>query len=149
MLIKRRWEVHSMPLLQVYYHEGLLEKKVLKQISEQVHAHLITYFHIPKEDYFQLYIPYPSGQFFYDPNYLLPEGTKRTENLIYFALTCGPGRTFEQKKALYHAIAASVNKLTSISTADVFITLNETAAENWSFGQGLAQMVKERNERNE
>ena len=40
------------------------------------------------------------------------------------------------------------NVLTSVVT-DIFITLNETAAENWSFGQGVAQLVKMKGEQND
>ncbi|AIE79130.1 4-oxalocrotonate tautomerase [Bacillus cereus] len=39
-----------------------------------------------------------------------------------------------------------VSECSSIKSADIFITLNETAAENWSFGQGLAQLVKVKGE---
>jgi phenylpyruvate tautomerase PptA (4-oxalocrotonate tautomerase family) len=45
------------------------------------------------------------------------------------------------KKALYRAIADRIAARTSISVNDVFIVLTEVAAENWSFGQGLAQMA--------
>ena len=62
--------------------------------------------------------------------------------MMYVSITCGPGRTIKQKRDLYQSISLRVSECSSIKSADIFITLNETAAENWSFGQGLAQLVK-------
>lgn len=56
------------------------------------------------------------------------------------------GRTIKQKRDLYQSISLRVSECSSIKSADIFITLNETAAENWSFGQGLAQLVKVKGE---
>ncbi|RDI42214.1 tautomerase-like protein [Falsibacillus pallidus] len=61
--------------------------------------------------------------------------------MVYIAITCGPGRTAEQKKGLYQAIAERVSVDLEIAMTDVFITMNETPAENWSFGDGLGQMI--------
>ena len=40
-----------------------------------------------------------------------------------------------------------ITEYSDVKTSDIFITLNETAAENWSFGQGIAQMVKIKGEK--
>ena len=40
-----------------------------------------------------------------------------------------------------------IAEYSDVKTSDIFITLNETAAENWSFGQGIAQMVKIKGEK--
>ncbi|HDR8406485.1 TPA: tautomerase family protein, partial [Bacillus cereus] len=95
--------------------------------------------------YFQMFLPYPSHQFFYNSSYLLKGSLKRSNNMIYISITCGPGRTINQKKDLYKAIATSTANILQISTADVFITLHETPMENWSFGQGIAQMLNQHN----
>ncbi|MGE1027432.1 tautomerase family protein, partial [Bacillus sp. GMs2/2] len=62
---------------------------------------------------------------------------------------CGPGRTVQQKKDLYQSVSLKITEYSDVKTSDIFITLNETAAENWSFGQGIAQMVKIKGEKNE
>lgn len=51
----------------------------------------------------------------------------------------------ESKKDLYNAIATTTATILHISSADVFITLHETSIENWSFGQGIAQMLHQHN----
>ncbi|MGH0418418.1 tautomerase family protein, partial [Bacillus cereus] len=128
-----------MPFVSVYYPEGLSNKEELKKVSNSIHKSLIEHFEIPENDYFQMFFPYPPNQFFYDPYYLLEE-KKRTENILHVSITCGPGRTINQKKRLYQSISRAISNHLNISTTDIFIILNETSAENWSFGQGVAQL---------
>ncbi|MCM3768929.1 MULTISPECIES: tautomerase family protein [Priestia] len=135
-----------MPFVNVYYPEYQLNDKELKKVSNRIHQSLIAHFHIPKDDYFQLFLPYPSQYFFYDPQYLLENGEKRTNQIIYISITCGQGRTIEQKKKLYQSIAEGLSTYLDLSTNNIFITLNETPVENWSFGQGIAQMVNPKEE---
>lgn len=130
-----------MPLVNVYYPDGQLNKEELKTISNRIHHSLIEHFKVPENDYFQMFLPYPPNQFFYDPHYLLEGEKKRTENIMHVSITCGPGRTINQKKSLYQSISKTISNHLNISTTDIFITLNETPVENWSFGQGVAQMV--------
>ncbi|OUB98418.1 tautomerase family protein [Bacillus thuringiensis serovar medellin] len=137
-----------MPFVSVYYPEGLSNKEELKKVSNSIHKSLIEYFEIPENDYFQMFFPYPPNQFFYDPYYLLEEEKKRTENILHVSITCGPGRTINQKKRLYQSISRAISNHLNISTTDIFIILNETSAENWSFGQGVAQLVNMREGKN-
>jgi phenylpyruvate tautomerase PptA (4-oxalocrotonate tautomerase family) len=130
-----------MPFVQVYYPENLTNREELEKVSRKIHDSLMEHFHIPEKDYFQLFSPYPANQFFFDPTYLLQDGKRRSENMMYVSITCGPGRTIDQKKRLYQSIASGISEHLNISTTDIFITLNETPVENWSFGEGLAQMV--------
>ena len=136
-----------MPFVNVYYPEHQLNNKELKKVSNHIHQSLIQHFHIPKEDYFQLFLPYPSQHFFYDSQYLLENGEKRTDQMIYISITCGQGRTIQQKKKLYQSIAEELSTHLNISTNNIFITLNETPLENWSFGQGIAQMMNQKEEK--
>ncbi|AXI27877.1 hypothetical protein CIB87_02190 [Priestia megaterium] len=84
---------------------------------------------------------------FHDSQYLLENRRKRIDKIIYISIACGPGRTIEQKKNLYQSITQSLHTHSNISVNDIFITLNEPSAENWSFGQGIAQMVNLREEK--
>jgi len=136
-----------MPFVNVYYPECQLNDKELKEVSNCIHQSLIQHFYIPKDDYFQLFLPYPSQHFFYDSQYLLENGEKRTNQMLYISITCGQGRTIQQKKKLYQSIAEELSTHLNISTNNIFITLNETPLENWSFGQGIAQMVNQKEEK--
>ncbi|MGM7634917.1 tautomerase family protein [Bacillus sp. Hm123] len=130
-----------MPFVNVYYPDGQLNKEDLKTVSDSIHHSLIEHFEIPENDYFQMFLPYPSNQFFYDRHYLLEGEKKRTDKMIHVSITCGPGRTINQKRDLYRSISEAFYTHLNIPTTNIFITLNETAIENWSFGQGIAQMV--------
>lgn len=137
-----------MPFVTVYYPDGQLHREELKRVSNRIHYSLIEHFSIPENDYFHMFLPYPPDQFFYDPHYLLEEKKKRTDKMIHVSITCGPERTIQQKRNLYQSISEAFYDHLNISTTNIFITLNETSAENWSFGQGIAQMVTMKEKKN-
>jgi phenylpyruvate tautomerase PptA (4-oxalocrotonate tautomerase family) len=72
----------------------------------------------------------------FDPLYL---GINRTDDLVIIQITWNEGRTVEQKKRLYRAIAEGLGKATGVSAENVFVDLVEVKKENWSFGNGVAQ----------
>ncbi len=86
---------------------------------------------------------------FTSPADLLNQSLQGPYGRTYVSITCGPGRTVQQKKDLYQSVSLKITEYSDVKTSDIFITLNETAAENWSFGQGIAQMVKIKGEKNE
>ena len=49
------------------------------------------------------------------------------------------GRTIEQKKNFYNAVANSLHERLGLRPEDVFINVVEVPKENWSFGNGEAQ----------
>ena len=71
-----------------------------------------------------------------DPQYL---GIQRSDGQVFIQITLNEGRTLEQKKALYQAIAESFEREAGVRPQDVFINLVEVHKENWSFGNGIAQ----------
>src|ERR1700733_5166434 len=91
---------------------------------------------VPKDDRFQVISEHDSENFVFDLNYL---GIRRTEDLVIIQITWNEGRTVEQKKALYKAIADGLAATLSLRREDVFIGLVEVKKENWSFGDGVAQ----------
>ena len=56
-------------------------------------------------------------------------------------ITLSAGRAREKKQALYRRIAGDLHASLAIRPQDVLINLVETAREDWSFGNGLAQYV--------
>ena len=83
---------------------------------------------------------YDADNFSYDPSYL---GIARSDDLVIVQLTVSNTRTVAQKKALYRAIVAHLTDDPGLRPQDVFINLVEVKAENWSFGDGLAQYVRD------
>ncbi|MFG3756527.1 tautomerase family protein, partial [Klebsiella pneumoniae] len=52
-------------------------------------------------------------------------------------------RTVAQKQALYRRIAERLTDSPGLRPEDIFISLVEVLPENWSFGHGLAQYVRD------
>ena len=126
-----------MPFVKINLAQNLTEK-VKNDISLSVHESLMAHFNVPADDYFHVIhevrltdLVFRSGHF----------NVPHSNNLVFIEITARHGRTVEMKKALYHSIAEKIAARTPITMDDVFIVLTEVTAENWSFGQGLAQMV--------
>jgi 4-oxalocrotonate tautomerase len=111
-----------MPLVRIDLRKGK-QAAYREAISRIVHEALVSV-GVPKEN------------FVFDLNYL---DIRRTEDLVIIQITWNEGRTVEQKKALYKAIADGLAATLSLRREDVFIGLVEVKKENWSFGNGVAQ----------
>jgi phenylpyruvate tautomerase PptA (4-oxalocrotonate tautomerase family) len=66
-------------------------------------------------------------------------GISYSGELTVIQITCNEGRTLDQKKALYAAIADNLTADPGLRREDVFVNLVEVKPENWSFGNGIAQ----------
>lgn len=105
-------------------------------ISDTVHQAMVQTFNVPPDDRFQTITPRAPGELVCTPEFL---GVKHSDRVAFVQITCAPGRSLEQKKALYARIAADVALRGEFEPGDVIINLMESARENWSFGNGLAQ----------
>ncbi|MBV8795624.1 MAG: tautomerase family protein [Hyphomicrobiales bacterium] len=123
-----------MPLVRIDLRKGK-QTAYREAISRIVHESLVSV-GVPKDDQFQVIGEHDAENFVFDPNYL---DVRRTEDLVIIQITWNEGRTVEQKKALYKAIAEGLADKLSLRREDVFVSLVEVKRENWSFGNGLAQ----------
>ena len=123
-----------MPLVRIDLRKGKPET-YREAISRIVHEALASV-GVPKDDRFQVIAEHDSPNFVFDLNYL---DIRRTEDLVIIQITWNEGRTVEQKKALYKAIADGLAESLSLRREDVFVSLVEVKRENWSFGNGIAQ----------
>jgi 4-oxalocrotonate tautomerase len=57
-------------------------------------------------------------------------------------LTLNEGRTLDQKRAFYKAVADGLHQRLDVRREDVLINLVEVRKENWSFGNGEAQYAQ-------
>ncbi|MGC2786895.1 MAG: tautomerase family protein [Roseiarcus sp.] len=123
-----------MPFVRIDLRKGK-QSAYREAISRIVHESLVSV-GVPKDDRFQVISEHDAENFVFDPNYL---DIRRTEDLVIIQVTWNEGRTVEQKKALYKAIADGLAGQLSLRREDVFISLVEIKRENWSFGNGVAQ----------
>lgn len=105
-------------------------------IPQTVHQALVDAFNIPVDDRFQVVARHAAGEVICAPEYL---GVRHAQEVVFVQITCAPGRTLEMKKDLYSRIAGGIARGTGFAAADVIINLVESARENWSFGEGIAQ----------
>ena len=123
-----------MPLVRIDLRKGK-DAAYRLAIGQAVYAALLSV-GVPEKDRFQVIAEHDADTFLFDPSYL---GIERTDDLVIIQITWNEGRTVEQKKALYTAIAAGLTKSPGLRPQDIFISLVEVRKENWSFGNGLAQ----------
>ena len=89
-----------MPLVRIDLRKGKPDA-YRAAVSRIVHEALVSV-GVPKDDRFQVINEHDSQNFVFDLNYL---DIRRTEDLVIIQITWNEGRTVEQKKALYKAIA--------------------------------------------
>jgi 4-oxalocrotonate tautomerase len=123
-----------MPLVHIDLRKGK-DAGYRQEIGRVVHEALVSV-GVPKDDRFQVIGEHEPENLQFDSDYL---GIHRTEQLVIIQITWNEGRTTEQKKALYKAIADGLHSTVGLRREDVFINLVEVKKENWSFGKGEAQ----------
>jgi phenylpyruvate tautomerase PptA (4-oxalocrotonate tautomerase family) len=123
-----------MPLVRIDLRKGK-DAAYRDQVGRVVYDALIGV-GVPKKDRFQVVGEYDADNFLYDPDYL---DVHRSDELVIIQITWNEGRTLDQKKTLYKAIADGLSAAIGIRQEDVFINLIEVKKENWSYGNGMAQ----------
>ena len=107
-----------------------------RTIGDVVYDAMVNVLKVPKDDRFQVLGEHPSENLVADENYL---GIERTSDCVFVQLTLNAGRTVEQKRGFYKAVADGLHERLGLRREDVFINLVEVPKENWSFGNGEAQ----------
>ena len=123
-----------MPLVHIDLRKGKSDAH-RQEIGRIVHEALVSV-GVPKDDRFQVIAEHEAANFVFDADYL---GIHRSDELVMVQITWNEGRTLEQKKALYKAIADGLAAKLGLRREDVLISLVEVRRENWSFGAGIAQ----------
>src|SRR5450631_2955850 len=123
-----------MPLARIDLAKGK-SPDYRKTTGEVVYDAMVETLKVPKDDRFQIITEHASDDFI-DPNYL---GIQRSKDCVIVQLTLNEGRTVDQKRAFYKAVATGLHQRLNLRLQDVFISLVEVKKENWSFGNGEAQ----------
>ncbi len=123
-----------MPLARIDLRKGK-DANYRREIGRVVYEAMIGV-GVPPKDRFQVIHEHDADDFLFDPEYL---SINRSDDLVIIQVTWNEGRTVEQKKAFYKAIAEGLHAAVGLRLEDVFINLIEVKKENWSFGNGIAQ----------
>jgi len=124
-----------MPLVRIDLRRGKPAAHI-KAIRDGIYTAMHQSFQVPEADRFIVVHQHDAEEFDYDPDYL---GIHRTDDLVMIQVTCNNTRGIPQKKAFYAAVVEQLKASPGLRPEDVLINLVETAKENWSFGNGVAQ----------
>ncbi|HEX4447767.1 MAG TPA: tautomerase family protein [Polyangiaceae bacterium] len=69
-------------------------------------------------------------------------GIDRSDDLVQIQVLWAPGKSTNDKLAMYQRIVERLSLSPGVRPEDVLISVTETAAENWSFGLGETQFYK-------
>jgi phenylpyruvate tautomerase PptA (4-oxalocrotonate tautomerase family) len=127
-----------MPFIRVSYLKPQYEPAQLERVSQTIMSALVQHFKVPADDLFQVFHSHQSDEFYYSNNYL---GVERSNGLLFIQITLKSGRTTEQKVSFYDTLAEQLSRTVPVRKEDVFIILIDTEFEDWSFGNGIAQML--------
>jgi len=127
-----------MPLVRVSLREGK-SASYRAAVGEAIHRAMVETINAPADDRFQTFTEHDSGGLVYDRKYL---GIERSDDLVIIQITLNTGRTLDQKRALYRALAEKLARDPGLRRQDVMVSLVEVPKENWSFGNGEASYAK-------
>jgi 4-oxalocrotonate tautomerase len=127
-----------MPLTRVSLRRGK-PAAYRKAILDGLYAAMRETFGVPDDDRFMLVSEHDADDFVYGADYL---GIARSDDLVIVQLTVSNTRSLAQKQKLFRRIVERLGENPGVRPEDVFINLVEVAAENWSFGHGLAQYAQ-------
>ena len=128
-------ESHAMPLVRINLPDTTSDAQ-MAVVADAVHQALVETFDVPLSDRFQVITRNAPNELVCTPEFL---GIAHSPTVVFVQIACSPGRSLKVKKALYADIAGKVASHAHFAAQDVIINLVETARENWSFGNGIAQ----------
>ena len=126
-----------MPLVRIALRRGKSAAHIAA-LRNGIYAAMRESFGVPENDRFILVSQHDADEFDYDPNYL---DMARSDDLVIVQIACNNTRGVEQKQAFYKSVMEKLVADPGLRPQDVLINLLETAKENWSFGNGIAQYV--------
>ncbi|QUL56807.1 tautomerase family protein [Paenibacillus tritici] len=128
-----------MPFVRVSYLEDKYDDQQLPVISREIMSALVEHFNVPPDDFFQVFHAHKASEFYYSPSYL---NIERSDGLLFIQITLKSGRSKEQKRSFYSKLAETMSSTLGIRKEDVFVVLVDTEFEDWTFGNGITQMIE-------
>ena len=126
-----------MPFVRISMIRGKSESYV-QAIADGLHRALIAEYDVPEHDRFQIVHQHAPEELMFDPNYL---AGPRTQDFILVAITAGRPRTTEMRRAFFHRAAEELQRYPGLDPKNLMIVINTTQSDEWSFGDGIAQMA--------
>ncbi|MEF0940652.1 tautomerase family protein [Rhizobium sp. BR 362] len=112
----------------------------LQALSDNFHRAMVETFDVPPTDRFQEIHQLEPNELIFDRTYL---GGPRSDDYVFFQITIGKPRTTEVKKAFYRRLVTLLADAPGLRPEDVMINIITTTREDWSFADGIAQMIEQ------
>jgi 4-oxalocrotonate tautomerase len=126
-----------MPVTRIAMHEGKTAE-YKQALLDEIYAAMRETVAIQDGDRFMAITEHGDHEFAYG-TFL---GIDRSDDLVQIQVFWAPGKTVEAKLAMYRRIVERLGENPGVRPEDVLISVTETAAENWSFGNGEAQFYR-------
>jgi phenylpyruvate tautomerase PptA (4-oxalocrotonate tautomerase family) len=126
-----------MPFTRISLHRGKSPED-LRALSDSLHQALVETFDVPADDRFQAIHQHEPGELVFDRGYL---AGPRSDDFVLFAISAGRPRSPEAKAAFYRRLTERLAAAPGLRPEDVMVIITTTASDEWSFGDGVAQMV--------
>lgn len=125
-----------MPIIHISMRTGKPEA-YRQAIFDSLYRALREALNVPEDDQFMTITEHDAANFRYGGAF----GVARSDDLLYIQITVFNTRTVEQKRALFKRIAELLAESPGLRPEDVFVNIADSAKENWSVGNGIAQFA--------
>ncbi|MBY5663376.1 tautomerase family protein [Rhizobium leguminosarum] len=126
-----------MPFVRISLRKGK-SPDYLMALADNIQRALVETFDVPENDRFQAIHQHDENELIFDRSYL---AGPRSNDFVYISITIGRPRTAEMKAALYRRLADLLVQSPGLRPEDLMIVISTSTPEDWSFGDGIAQMT--------
>jgi len=124
-----------MPVTRIAIHDGKTPE-YKRALMDEVYEAMRETVAIKEGDRFMAITEHGESEFAFG-SFL---GIDRSDDLVQIQVFWAPGKAADAKVAMYKRIVERLEANPGVRPEDVMISVVETAAENWSFGNGEAQL---------
>ena len=126
----------DMPLVRIDLSKNASKERI-RAVSDAVYGAMVEIANVPLHDKFQIITRHADDEIIYpEEGYL---GIEYSRDLIIIQITWVGGRTIDVKKKFYKRIADEIHEKGKVRKEDIWISLVDSAREDWSFGNGEMQ----------
>lgn len=111
--------------------------ELIRAVSEAIYGAMVDIANVPANDKFQVVTRHAADEIVYPKEGYL--GVDYSPGIILIQVTWVGGRSTEVKKKFYQRIADELHEKQGVRKQDVWISLVDSAREDWSFGNGEMQ----------
>ncbi|OHV20117.1 tautomerase family protein [Rhizobium sp. RMa-01] len=126
-----------MPFVRISLRKGK-SPDYLAALADTIQRALVETFDVPENDRFQAIHQHDENELIFDRSYL---ADPRSNDFVYISITIGRPRTAEMKATLYRRLADLLSQSPGLRPEDVMVVISTSAPDDWSFGNGIAQMT--------